>query len=416
MRNSLFCKHRFFYLILLLSFGFTIALKAQILAGDKAPSLSFLEPLASDNITAPYSYDDQVTVVYFWATWCAPCIASFPRINELVDQFSDEISFVSITAEARAKVHSFFDRGKVLKGIKLIDNDTLAYKAFGIESIPIAFIVGKNGVVLWRGNSKDLTEDLLQTILDNDEPTQNTEQESAVAADKDENAVFEASLFSFIVSTADTTIANSFPRGRWQYEEDYFIKTRENDGIVEGIAWFLNINHRTRIKVIDPQNVSLGPKINYYYKCGNSNFRQYENRYFANNKEGNHFLHLMGETLQFKPSIERNHNSVWVLSLTDSTLLQKSLSIQKNRSSYNDDDPGNIEMVNMPLSFLAQGIERNLNLPIDISPALSQVGSYDFSFNATSMEALQESLLLYGLRLIEEDKEIEILVLDFSNH
>ena len=69
----------------------------------------------------------------------------------------------------------------------------------------------------------------------------------------------------------------------------------------------------------------------------------------------------------------------------------------------------------MPLSFLAQGIERNLNLPIDISPVLSQVGSYDFSLNATSMESLQKSLLMHGLHLFEEDKEIEILVLDFTN-
>ena len=131
MRNSLFCKHRFFYLILLLSFGFTIALKAQILAGDKAPSLSFLEPLASDNITAPYSYDDQVTVVYFWATWCAPCIKEIPSLDRLKSKFEKnfDVIAISLDRDGKKKVTDFFNENKILFFFLVSSNKLINFAA-----------------------------------------------------------------------------------------------------------------------------------------------------------------------------------------------------------------------------------------------------------------------------------------------
>lgn len=45
-------------------------------------------------------YQNKVIVLDFWATWCAPCIAQFPHVNQLIDTFADEnVLFLSITKE-----------------------------------------------------------------------------------------------------------------------------------------------------------------------------------------------------------------------------------------------------------------------------------------------------------------------------
>ncbi|MFQ5447893.1 MAG: SdrD B-like domain-containing protein, partial [Saprospiraceae bacterium] len=46
---------------------------------------------------------DKVTVIDFWATWCGPCVAAIPHMNELADAFSDHVAFVGLSDELAPK-------------------------------------------------------------------------------------------------------------------------------------------------------------------------------------------------------------------------------------------------------------------------------------------------------------------------
>jgi len=44
--------------------------------------------------------------VDFWATWCAPCIASIPKLNEYHKKFGDRMVVVGLSDETENKIRS----------------------------------------------------------------------------------------------------------------------------------------------------------------------------------------------------------------------------------------------------------------------------------------------------------------------
>ena len=81
--------------------------------------------LTKDNFEKEVKESDKAVLIDFWATWCGPCKMIAPIIEEIAEEFSDEV--------------------KVCK-VNIDDEPSLATK-FGITSIPTLLVV-KNGEVV----------------------------------------------------------------------------------------------------------------------------------------------------------------------------------------------------------------------------------------------------------------------------
>ncbi|HEY7544991.1 MAG TPA: TlpA disulfide reductase family protein, partial [Blastocatellia bacterium] len=82
-------------------------------AGDAAPDIALAKLLQapSEARTNWENLRGNVVVLEFWATWCAPCIAAMPHLNELADKFKDKpVRFISITYENESIVAPFLKR------------------------------------------------------------------------------------------------------------------------------------------------------------------------------------------------------------------------------------------------------------------------------------------------------------------
>jgi uncharacterized protein (TIGR03435 family) len=89
----------------------------------------------------------KVVVLEFWATWCAPCIAQQPHLNQLAERFSDkQVQFISITDEPEEIVAPFLKR-RTVKGWVGIDLKKSTFKAFGISGIPRTFVIDPKGKI-----------------------------------------------------------------------------------------------------------------------------------------------------------------------------------------------------------------------------------------------------------------------------
>ena len=140
--------------------------------GDHAPPLAFKfvvngPPPAEINWQALHG---KVVVLDFWGTWCAPCVAGIPHLNELAAHYSAKpVQFVAVGHENPEKVAWFLKKHPIDAWIGL-DTDLAVYKAYAAFGIPHAVIVDQNGIVGAVLNPKDLTETVIDAVLAGETP------------------------------------------------------------------------------------------------------------------------------------------------------------------------------------------------------------------------------------------------------
>ncbi len=152
---------------------------ASLAIGDLAPPIrvggwALNEPENGETAFA----NDKVRVVEFWATWCGPCKASMPHLNELSEKYRDAVVFVGVTDEDEATVEAFLDqpsqtpeqlpwRELLSYGLAFDDAGYLGkelFSATGQSGIPAAFIIGADGYLLWYGHPMTMDDPLTQIV------------------------------------------------------------------------------------------------------------------------------------------------------------------------------------------------------------------------------------------------------------
>jgi thiol-disulfide isomerase/thioredoxin len=113
----------------------------------------------------------KVVLVDFWASWCAPCVASLPGIKAAYDKYHDkgfEVIGISLDhASDKAKVESFL-KNKKLPWPQSFDGKgwgaPLAVK-YGITAIPATFLIGKDGRIVGTHSGGEELEARLAELL-----------------------------------------------------------------------------------------------------------------------------------------------------------------------------------------------------------------------------------------------------------
>lgn len=91
----------------------------------------------------------KVVLLNFWATWCGPCRVEMPAMEELYRQYSRkdfEILAVSTDAQGVAVTRPFQQENKLTFPI-LHDADFRVGLSYGARTLPMTFMVDRNGIV-----------------------------------------------------------------------------------------------------------------------------------------------------------------------------------------------------------------------------------------------------------------------------
>jgi thiol-disulfide isomerase/thioredoxin len=93
----------------------------------------------------------KVVLLYFWATWCAPCKIEMPWFVELQNQYGPEglqIVGISLDEDASpADVAEFADSMRANYPI-LIGNEIVSKAYGGVPVLPMAFFIAREGKVV----------------------------------------------------------------------------------------------------------------------------------------------------------------------------------------------------------------------------------------------------------------------------
>jgi thiol-disulfide isomerase/thioredoxin len=117
----------------------TAPLWAHPQKGAPAPPLDTLKllqaPLGARADWA--SLKGKVVVLEFWATWCSPCVASLPHLNQLVESLDPaKFQFISIDDEDLKAVQTFLTKRK-MSGWVGVDASGGVFGLYGVESRPM---------------------------------------------------------------------------------------------------------------------------------------------------------------------------------------------------------------------------------------------------------------------------------------
>ncbi|MCA9292789.1 MAG: redoxin domain-containing protein [Phycisphaerales bacterium] len=139
--------------------------------GVAAPNLTDVTWLRGDAVKEWKS--GEVYVLDFWATWCGPCVASIPHINDLQQGFKDQHVHVIGVAiwpnEKMVPTEKFINTREDMNYTIAADIDGKTANAFmtaaGQNGIPTVMVIGKTGKLEWLGHPMDGLDEVVELIV-----------------------------------------------------------------------------------------------------------------------------------------------------------------------------------------------------------------------------------------------------------
>ena len=111
------------------------------------------------------SQKGEVILVNFWATWCPPCVAEMPSMQELYRDYGEKVSFMFVTEDVPEKVENF---------LKKRDFDLPVYyprsqqpAMLSSKLLPTTYIIYKEGkIVVAETGAADWNSPKTRKLLD----------------------------------------------------------------------------------------------------------------------------------------------------------------------------------------------------------------------------------------------------------
>ncbi|SFD09674.1 TlpA family protein disulfide reductase [Flavobacterium phragmitis] len=139
--------------------------------GSKTPTDFVLKNMDGKEVKLS-DYKGKVVVLDFWATWCGPCKASFPKMQELVTKYKEkEVTFLFINTfenkkedEVFKNVTNYITEKKYTFNV-VFDSKNEVATTYKVEGIPTRVLIGKNGDILFSDHSNTSLAELIDEQL-----------------------------------------------------------------------------------------------------------------------------------------------------------------------------------------------------------------------------------------------------------
>ncbi len=117
------------------------------LRGKPAPGFT-LELLNGGTLELAEHKGKHIVILDFWASWCGPCRHAMPIYTKIAEEYKDKgVLFYGVNlGEAPEVAREFLEKTGITCAVALDSNGAVANQ-YGVVSIPMTVIVGKDGTV-----------------------------------------------------------------------------------------------------------------------------------------------------------------------------------------------------------------------------------------------------------------------------
>jgi DsbE subfamily thiol:disulfide oxidoreductase len=97
------------------------------------------------------AYKGKVVLLNFWATWCGPCRAEIPSMEQLYTELKDEgFTIVAVNSQEPLEQVSAFVDDMGMSFPVLLDSTGRVGAAYGVRAIPTTYIIDPQGAIRGR--------------------------------------------------------------------------------------------------------------------------------------------------------------------------------------------------------------------------------------------------------------------------
>ena len=119
----------------------------SVLIGKPAPDLPLPLLHANQPELKLANYHGQPLLVNFFASWCSPCRAEAPALEQL----SEQINIIGIAYKDRQRdIAEFLQQFGNPFNVISMDVDGRAGISWGVYGVPETFLIDANGLIQWR--------------------------------------------------------------------------------------------------------------------------------------------------------------------------------------------------------------------------------------------------------------------------
>ena len=91
------------------------------------------------------SLKGKVILVNFWATWCPPCVAEMPGMQDLYDDYGDRVEFLFIARDDHERVIKFLKKKNL--DLPVYYERTAPPKVMSTSSLPTTYVIDSQGMI-----------------------------------------------------------------------------------------------------------------------------------------------------------------------------------------------------------------------------------------------------------------------------
>ena len=106
----------------------------------------------NENVVEIGSNDD-ILVINFWATWCAPCKKEMPSLNNLAENMKfDDVRIITVASGRNSKeaIKSFFSDNDLVNLNKFRDPKGKIAMSYGVTALPTTVVIDPTGLEIGR--------------------------------------------------------------------------------------------------------------------------------------------------------------------------------------------------------------------------------------------------------------------------
>lgn len=138
---------------------------AQTKDGDQVPEIEFKRLINSPLKTAKLAdFKGKIVFIEFWATWCSPCVAAMPHLQELQKKFKNNLQIITVTQETEQRVGLFL-KTRPSNLLFAIDPNYEIGKLFPHATIPHSVLIDADGKLIANTSPDEITEQVIKDLL-----------------------------------------------------------------------------------------------------------------------------------------------------------------------------------------------------------------------------------------------------------